>query len=131
MKSNWHYVALSALITLTGCVSALEQCLQNANSDLSGMLILKEETELNIFRGYAVHRQSVPYQYTGSCYDYYLGSYSCQQTGYRTQETPISIDVDGERRKLAQINAAIPAMRRGAETKSAQYLSAMKPMGTL
>jgi hypothetical protein len=84
------------------------------------MLNLRSETSANIARGYAVHSQRVPYQYTGVCYNQYVGSYSCPRTGYRTQQTPVAIDVRLERQKLADIDRMLPQLERQAQAATAQ-----------
>lgn len=113
-------LAIPTLIVLSGCASPLQQCLDSATSEHDAILFGMTEAQMNITRGYAVHKQTVPYTYTGSCYDYYIGTYSCPQTGYRTQETPVSINPVEERKKLANLKRAEPAARKRAEQGALQ-----------
>ncbi|PCH70795.1 MAG: hypothetical protein COC12_07900 [Rhodobacteraceae bacterium] len=105
----FKFKVLGLLIVVAGCTTPKEECLSGATQDYRTVQSLISETNSNIARGYAVHSQSVPYTYQGSCYSYAAATYySCQQTGYRTQQTPVAIDVNAERVKLANYRRLLP-----------------------
>lgn len=119
-KSASRTILASCALLLAACSTPLEQCMSDARSELSAMLDLRAETSSNVDRGYAIHRQQVPYQYTGVCYNQDVGNYSCPLTGYRTQETPVSIDVRFERKRLKDIDRRLPQLERQAEAAVSQ-----------
>jgi hypothetical protein len=110
-------IALTALVlSLAACATStpLEQCVSSAQQEYRGMLALRAETAANVSRGYAIHSQRVPYQYTGLCYVPYEGNYSCQKTGRRDQETPVAIDVRQETQKLRDIDRSLSRLEQEA-----------------
>ena len=113
-------IAVGVGLALAGCATPLEQCLSNAQRDYQDVLAAITATETNIDRGYAVHRQSVPYTYQGVCYHVDVGNYSCPQTGYRTQETPVAIDINAEKIKLRTLRRSVSALQRSTEDASRQ-----------
>jgi hypothetical protein len=107
-------IVLLSFASLSGCSTPLQVCEAQATSTYQSAVNLAAVTNQNIARGYAVYSQEVPYQYSGSCYDYNIGSYPCQQNGTRTQNTPVTINTSEERGKLSQINAVLPRLRQEA-----------------
>lgn len=102
-------IVASISTALFGCSTPLEDCNSRATKDLRTLRSAISETSGNIGRGYAVHNQSVPYTYQGSCWSYqYQTYYSCAQNGYRNQSTPVSINVNQERQKLADLKRLLP-----------------------
>ena len=91
------------LILLTGCISPRDICIAKSKNIYKKTIIEKQITEANLQRGYAVHKQSVPYEYEGQCQDEYLEYYKCRKIGYRIKETPVSIDLNHEEKKLKKI----------------------------
>lgn len=89
----------AALLALSACATPRQQCEQQATSQHQTLLRVIAQAKGNIARGYAIHRQSVPYTYTRTCYSGTL-SYTCPATGYRTQETPVAINISEERKLL-------------------------------
>jgi hypothetical protein len=67
----------------------------------------RELVAQNLARGYALHTQQVPYSYQGQCQDDYLNYYTCKVNASRTQETPVTIDMEREEAKLRQLDARI------------------------
>jgi hypothetical protein len=95
-----RYILIGAsLLSLAACATPRQQCEYEATKQHQALLRVIAQTEGNIARGYAIHRQSVPYTYTKTCYSGAI-SYACPATGYRTQETPVSINISEERRLL-------------------------------
>jgi len=114
------WLAVGALGLLSACTSPQEACINQANSQYSVLLSSISQTQGNITRGFAIHRQQVPYTYTGSCYSQYVGNYSCPQTGYRTQETPVAVNVSEERRKLQELQSLVSNYRAQSVSAVAQ-----------
>ncbi len=106
------YLALPALAILAACATPQEQCINTASSQVRNMQALISTTQGNIARGYAIHQSQEPYEAINTCYDKDKKPYTCFHTEYRTVETPVTIDVAEERRKLAQLKRRLPAERR-------------------
>jgi hypothetical protein len=106
------YLTLPALAILAACATPQEQCINTASNQVRTMQTLINTTEGNIARGYAIHRSQEPYEVIDVCYDTDGKSYNCFHTEYRTKETPVTIDVAEERRKLAQLKRRLPAEKR-------------------
>lgn len=84
--------------------------------------------EGNISRGYALHTQTVPYTVMSTCFrnDRYRNiaiPYPCPSTQYRTQTTPVAIDVSEERRKLADYQKILPQLRAQAQVQVQQCVA--------
>ena len=109
-----------ALLALAACTTPLQQCLSQARAQQSALSAQIQTAQGNINRGYAIHTQSVPYTYVGVCYADDGSSYSCEQNGTRTEETPVAIDVAEERRKLAQLKRDLAAITPAADAAAAQ-----------
>lgn len=105
---------LPMLALLTACATPQERCQRDATAALRAHQNLIASTQANVARGYAVHRQSVPYTYQGVCYDRDI-RYSCPRTGTRTEETPVAIDVAEERAKLKRLTAETGALQRRSQ----------------
>lgn len=100
----------TVLLGLGACATPREQCETAATKDYNVLLGAISVTQGNIARGYAVHKQTVPYTYASTCY-YGTVAYSCPQTGYRTQETPVAINVGEERRTLRALQSKVSAYK--------------------
>ncbi|WP_282092002.1 hypothetical protein [Epibacterium ulvae] len=109
-----------ALGVLSACATPLERCIKTANSETATLNRLISETEKNLARGYAIHKTTVPYTYSGVCHNPTIGSYSCPQTGYRTQETPVAIDVPLEKNKLSTLRAKLAPAQKTARQAEQQ-----------
>lgn len=94
-------LAALALLLFTAACSPLEQCLMEAGTEVRRLERQIRETRGNVERGYAIHRQTVPVRILGTCLDANKQPYPCEQIDYEEIETPVSIDIDAERRKLA------------------------------
>lgn len=108
-------VGVTASLILSGCATPREMCISQSMSEYRQALNSRSEIQSNVSRGYAVHSQQVPYQYTGQCQDEYLNYYSCSKTGYRAQETPVSIDMEREERNLQRLDQRISVLREQAD----------------
>lgn len=108
-------VGVTASLILSGCSTPREMCISQSMSEYRQALNSRSEIQSNVSRGYAVHSQQIPYQYTGQCQDEYLNYYSCSKTGYRAQETPVSIDMEREERNLQRLDQRISVLREQAD----------------
>ena len=108
-------VGVTASLILSGCATPREMCISQSMSEYRQALNSRSEIQSNVTRGYAVHSQQIPYQYTGQCQDEYLNYYSCSKTGYRAQETPVSIDMEREERNLQRLDQRISVLREQAD----------------
>ena len=111
---------LTAIIMVSGCLSPREQCVSDAK--IPQRLAMKERglVAQNLDRGYAIHTQQAPYSYQGQCQDDYLNYYTCTVNASRTQETPVTIDMEREEAKLRQLDARIGLLLEGERRQLAQ-----------
>ena len=111
---------LTAIIMVSGCLSPREQCVSDAK--IPQRLAMKERglVAQNLGRGYAIHKQQVPYSYQGQCQDANLKYYPCIVNGYRTQETPVPIDMKREEAKLRKLDARISLILESERRQLAQ-----------
>lgn len=110
---------LSVAALLSGCATPKQQCLSGATQELRSVERALETAQGNIARGYAVHTQRVPYTVANTCYRSHPRThaaipYSCPSTYYRTQTTPVAIDVAEERRKAEEYRRMLPRLREEA-----------------
>ena len=106
------HLALPALALLAACATPQERCINTAANQVRTMQSLISTTQSNIARGYALHRSQKPYEALYICFDKDQKPYNCFHTEYRTVETPVTIDVAEERRKLAQLKRRLPSEKR-------------------
>lgn len=115
----YRYAAPAALAFLAACATPQEACISQAQREVRSLETRIETAAGNIDRGYAIHRQTVPYTYVSVCYTDTGEAYQCEQNGTRVEETPVSIDLTEERAKLARLRAALPGAKRAAEAQIA------------
>jgi len=118
-------LALAAILALSACATPKQQCTASATQELRSVESALATAQGNITRGYALHSQSVPYTVNHTCCRRYPNTrtvipYSCPSTYYRTQTTPVAIDVAEERKKAAQYREMLPQLREKASTRVAQ-----------
>ncbi len=118
-------LALAATLVLAACATPRQQCINDATQQVRSVESALSTAQGNISRGYALHRQSVPYTVNHTCYREYPHTrtvipYSCPSTYYRTQTTPVAIDVAEERRKAAQYREVLSGLREAAAARVAQ-----------
>lgn len=107
-----HFALLPALALIAACASPQEQCINSASNEVRSMKQLMSITHGNITRGYAIHRSTESYQVSDICHNKDKKPYRCYDTAYRTIETPVTIDVAEERRKLAALKKRLPTAGR-------------------
>ena len=118
-------LALAATLVLTACATPKQKCVSDATQQLRSVESALATAQGNISRGYALHSQSVPYTVNHTCYRQYPNTrtvipYSCPSTYYRTQTTPVAIDVAEERRKAERYRQLLPGLREEASARVAQ-----------
>ena len=109
------------LLGLAGCAAPLQDCIDAASRDLRAVTAARAEAEANVARGYAVHVQTVRQSPVTLCTTLGqssggLGIYaSACSDPYRRIETPVAIDLDAEREKLAALREEELALRAEAQ----------------
>lgn len=120
-----HFALLPALALLAACATPQEQCINTASNEVKTIRSGISATQGNISRGYAIHRHTETYQVAETCFDGNKKPYRCFETEYRTVETPVSVNVSEERRKLAALQKRLPAamrqMKAGVANCRVQY----------
>ncbi|NIZ15577.1 hypothetical protein HCZ87_19665 [Phaeobacter sp. HF9A] len=115
---------LPALAVLAACATPQERCIREGAREQARLLEEIKTAEGNIARGYAIHRQTVPEIVYQSCPRLHdgkvVGYYPCPETYYRTIETPVSINIGEERKKLRGLKDALPGAQRRAQETAAQ-----------
>ena len=117
-------IPLAVLLALAACATPQQQCIAKVSGEYKGLAAQAQVARDNIARGYAIHRQRVPYRVVGTCTNTLGEPYPCMQTRHRMQETPVAIDVAAERQKLAEIEARMAASKARTEAAVAQCRSA-------
>ena len=126
MSPSPKSIAVLLLVSvLASCSTPREQCIGAAQAEYVAVARMISETRQTIARGYALHRERVPYRVHEICFrrDPYTKhpiSYSCSKTAYRTQTTPVAVDIGEERRKLARYERLLPELRAEAAAGIAQ-----------
>ena len=112
--------SLTAMVFLSGCLSPRQQCASDAK--LPYRLAMNDRAPIvqNLERGYAVHKQQVPYSYEGQCQDKNLNYYTCMVNSSRTQETPVPINMRREEAKLKKLDAKIDLILKRERRKIAE-----------
>ena len=107
-----HFAILPALAILAACATPQEQCINTASNEVRSIRKGISTAQGNVARGYAIYRSTQSYQVPDICYDSDEKPYRCFETEYRTIETPVTINVAEERRKLANLKKRLPAAMR-------------------
>ncbi|NDW53698.1 hypothetical protein [Aliiroseovarius sp. PrR006] len=94
-----------ALTFLVACATPQKQCIARETAEYRAITAQIEELEETLERGYALHRQTVPYTDTRICRIEGKEPFPCPRTRFQTIETPVSVDMDDVREKLARLKA--------------------------
>ncbi len=120
-----HLAILPALALLAACATPQEQCINTATNEVRAINSAISTAKGNIARGYAIHRSTQSFEVPTVCYDAEKKPYKCYEFDTRTVETPVSINVAEERRKLASLQKRMPAatrkMKAGVASCRAQF----------
>ena len=114
-------------LLLVGCLSPLERCIAQANRPAVATASAITETQGNIAPGYAIHTQTVPYPIMYFCTPPGERAHYCTRQGYRTVETPVAINIDQERRKLASLRKILTRQKTEAQRATAQCRATIAP----
>jgi hypothetical protein len=112
-------------LLLAACSTPRERCIDGATERYRTVASLISELRQTIARGYALHRERVPYTRFDICFwsDPHTGHarpYSCPHTAWRTVTTPVAVDIAQERAKLAEYERLLPELRAEAAAGVAQ-----------
>lgn len=104
--SNLRMPAIGMVLTLVAaCATPQKQCIARETAEYRAVTAQIEELEETLERGYALHRQTVPYFDTRICHVEGKEPFTCTRTRFHTIETPVTVDMDDTRKKLARLNA--------------------------
>ncbi len=95
-------IALTPFALLAACATPQQACIAQNSVELRATeaQILKINDTLS--RGYAIHKQQVPYTVMGVCFsEERRRSYPCPGTRWRTDERPVAVDLNDQRARLA------------------------------
>ena len=113
-----------ALILLGACATPQKQCIARETAEYRAVSAQIEELEETLARGYALHRQTVPYTKTRICHVKGKRYVPCPTTRFHTIETPVSVDIDDTREKLARLKAQRTKLAPAAATARAACIRA-------
>lgn len=102
------YLALLLLLPLAACATPRQQCINDATRQLEVLDRLIIETRQNIARGYAIEQEVVPRVGFTYCFGNTwsnAGVSFCSNNSTQVRNRPVAIDIDAERRKLAELEA--------------------------
>lgn len=120
-----HFLIL-LLLPLAACATPQQQCQRDATRDLRVLDELIAETQANVTRGYAIEEEVVPRVGFTTCFGNgfygtgHAGVSFCSGTSTSIRRTPVAIDVEAERRKLAGLEQS----RTAAATRAQGALAA-------
>lgn len=126
MKTRVLQCSMIAAVTLlSGCATPRDQCISNATQEYRNAETAMVTAQGNVNRGYALFTERVPYTITSTCYRNHPYThvgipYACPSTQYRTQTTPVPINVAEERKKVAEYQKLLPKLRQQASTQVQQ-----------
>jgi len=100
-------IALSALLLLSACFQPdpLEQCVEQASTDLTAIDALIAETELNLERGYALEADAADASGTRLCARPTGLMSVCAERTTGGEPKPVAINPISERLKLASLRS--------------------------
>lgn len=113
---------LVLLLALGACATPQQQCIAKATVELRSLQSQIRTTEATIARGYAIHKQSVPYRNPQICYDRQKKPYVCSHTRFHRIEVPVTVNIGAEKAKLAALKAQLST----AQTKAAKGTQACR-----
>ncbi|MFV0246001.1 MAG: hypothetical protein ACK5IB_13415 [Qingshengfaniella sp.] len=97
-------ICFGLLLVVTGCATAQDRCLRPVTRDIANVQELITETEENIRRGYAYRLEPSPFQWgIGYCTGYSRNLRFCGDSTTDYVRVPEAIDMEAERRKLAEL----------------------------
>lgn len=119
---------LLPLALLAACATPREACLADATRELRTLTRLAAETRANVLRGYAIEQTQELRERRTLCEidrdDGTTDTEFCTVTQVVERSRPVAIDIAGERRKLAQLEARIEAEQARVAAVRRQCLAA-------
>ncbi|WP_282182715.1 hypothetical protein [Aliiroseovarius marinus] len=104
--SKLRLPAIGMVLTLVAaCATPQNQCIARETAEYRAVSAQIEELEDTLERGYALHRQTVQYSDLRVCHVKGKRYVPCPRTRFQTIETPVSVDMDDTRKKLARLKA--------------------------
>ena len=117
-----NYVVFPLL--LAACATPQEQCISDANRELSVINRLVTETRGNVNRGFAVEARQETFVRRATCdgetEDGIEFEVECERTATRTRRVPVAIDLNAERAKLASLEERQALLRENVANRVAQ-----------
>ncbi len=118
---------LIPLIALAACSSPRERCISSANRSVATLDRLINVTRGNIQRGFALTEvqeiRVIDTRCEGVNEDGSTFRFPCEETETRTRQEPVSINIDEERTKLAQLEQRRAQSARAANAQIQQCLA--------
>jgi hypothetical protein len=115
------------LIALTACATPREQCVNDASRQTRVLTQLVNEARGNLARGYALAESTDVRTLTRTCRgrdaNDEVFTYPCNETETFTTTRPVSIDLDAEQVKLAQLERRLSQAQTNANTSIAQCIA--------
>ncbi|MDO6588902.1 hypothetical protein DS901_14065 [Loktanella sp. D2R18] len=115
------------LIALTACATPREQCINDANREVRVLTHLVNETRGNLARGYAIAESTDVRTLVRTCRgrdaNDEIFTYPCNETETFTTTRPVSIDLDAEQVKLAQLERRLSQAQVNANTSISQCIA--------
>ncbi len=115
------------LIAVTACATPREQCINDANRQTRVLSQLVNEARGNLARGYAIAESTDVRTLTRTCRgrdaNDEIFTYPCNETETFTTTRPVSIDLDAEQVKLAQLEQRLAQAQANANTSVAQCIA--------
>lgn len=119
---------LLACLALAACATPQQRCIDSVTGDLQVINALIAEAEVNLARGFGTREETVwvpswsycapPTWWAGG--NVMFPGQMCLDDQPRTVERPVAIDIDAERRKLAQLRQQREKLTRIAAPAVAQ-----------
>lgn len=104
-------IPLMTLLLIAACATPQQKCISQASLTLRKAERKAAKIEQDLARGYAIHRETVLVPTVEICTDAKGKSYQCIDHDHRTIRTPVAIDADLEKSKLAALRKLIRSER--------------------
>ncbi|MDP7151510.1 MAG: hypothetical protein QGI08_05655 [Paracoccaceae bacterium] len=101
--SLWKFLPLSAALVVAGCANQYEQCLRNNSKDLRIVDDLIRQSQATVARGYDFETLISTEFKEVVCLTAEQEQATCLVEVGSTYQSPVAVDLDAERRKLAQL----------------------------
>lgn len=121
-------IAIALLPLLAACATPREACLANVGSDLRVVDKLVAQTRANIARGFAIETRQKVREVKSTCEtelpDGTAVRTTCEKLDVRDIQTPVAIDLNAERAKLASLEERQRQMQIAADAARQQCIAA-------